>query len=886
MKKADLSADHYAGKYTRVARESQCYNVRMSKKVKRLFEQFKPTHYVVELRPEAESMSFSGRVVIDGIKTGRPSKRLVFHQKNLKIASASVTRHDKKSTNEITVSRINHHKAYDEVRLHSESMIYPGRYTVVLEFNGQITRAMNGIYPCFFEHDGSQKKLIATQFESHYAREVFPSIDEPEAKATFDLILTTPANETVLANTPVKSRKVIDGLVKTTFETTPKMSTYLLAFVYGEMSYKEAKTKDGVRLRTYATPDNTEFTAFALEVGIKCLEFYNDYFGIKYPLQKCDMVALPDFASGAMENWGLITFREQTMLVDPQNSSLDTRQYVAMVVAHELAHQWFGNLVTMRWWTDLWLNEGFASWIEFMAVDHLFPDWEMWTQFAVSEQQQAMKMDSLENTHPIEVPVKHPDEIHSIFDAISYSKGASVIHMLHQYLGPEAFRDGLRHHLTQHAYANASTVDLWAALEKVSGKPVKDFMHTWTSEPGFPVLLATVNDTVAAVRQERFFLNPKHTEPPKQLWPIALMATMKSAPQKLDTAEAKFAIQDSKNFMLNQGQSGFFRVAYDPLHLKKIGQRIKNGELSPVDRLGILSDVFETARAGKTSTVDALEFLDNFQNESNYAVWEIIAAGLGNMRLVMNSEELREAIKPFIRQLVAKELKRLDWNQKPNEPHFDRLLRPIIVGLAAGADESWVIDKCKELFAGITVPAVATTKMLSSIDPDLRGVVFGTVARHGGEVEFEKLVKLHNTLKLSEERNTLASAITGFKQPDLYTKALAMIDSDQVRLQDVPYWIAYSLMNHHARSQAWHWLQQKWPWLDKNLGNDLSFYRMPIYVARVHGDVSFIKEYESFFEPRLNPAMRRSYLQGLETLEWQSAWKKRDLSKILKFLGA
>jgi puromycin-sensitive aminopeptidase len=414
----------------------------MGKNVKRLFAEFQPKHYILELEPDREAKTFTGMVIISGNKVYRPNERLTFHQSGLTVTSAHIIRHDKKGDEEITVDRINHHGAFDEVRLHAKTKLYPGNYTVRLHFKGKITRPMNGMYPCFFEEDGHEKQLIATQFESHHAREVFPCIDEPEAKATFDLTLTTPAGETVLANTPVKHQETKEGRTKTTFLTTPHMSTYLLAFVYGELGFKEAKTRDGVLVRTYATPHNVQFTDFALDVAVRTLEFYNDYFGIDYPLPKCDMIALPDFASGAMENWGCITYREQCMLVDPANSTLANRQYVAMVVAHELAHQWFGNLVTMRWWTDLWLNEGFASWIEYLAVDHLFPEWQMWTQFAVDEQQRAFKLDALEHTHPIEVPVHHPDEIRTIFDTISYSKGASIINMLHEYLGHDAFRDG------------------------------------------------------------------------------------------------------------------------------------------------------------------------------------------------------------------------------------------------------------------------------------------------------------------------------------------------------------------------------------------------------------------------------------------------------------
>src|SRR5690606_38031872 len=248
-----------------------------------------------------------------------------------------------------------------------------------------------------------------------HAREVFPCIDEPEAKATFDLKITAPKDEVVLANTPIKNTQTKGNSQIVSFETTPVMSSYLLAFVIGNLKYKQAKTKNGTVVRAFATPDKVDQVDFSLDVAVKCLEFYNEYFAIPYPLEKCDMVALPDFASGAMENWGCITYREQCMLVDQENTSLPVKEYVAMVVCHELAHQWFGNLVTMRWWTDLWLNEGFASWIEYLAVDHIFPQWNMWTQYIADEQQVALKLDALDNTHAIEIPVKHPDEIRTIF---------------------------------------------------------------------------------------------------------------------------------------------------------------------------------------------------------------------------------------------------------------------------------------------------------------------------------------------------------------------------------------------------------------------------------------------------------------------------------------
>ena len=820
-------------------------------------------------------MTFEGTVTICGDKVGRPSQRLTFHQKGLHITQAKIIKHDKKGDREYALKRINNQNKFDEVRLHTEELVYPGTYTITLHFTGSITRQMNGIYPCYFTKDGQEKKLIATQFESHHAREAFPCIDEPEAKAIFNLTLHSPAHETVIANTPIQKQSISGNTQKTTFETTPKMSTYLLAFIFGDLGFTEAKTKDGVLVRVYATPDNVSYTKFALSCAVKSLEYYNEFFDIPYPLAKCDLIALPDFASGAMENWGAITFREQALLVDPKNTSLHLKQYVANVIAHELTHQWFGNLVTMRWWTDLWLNESFASWMSYLAVDHLFPEWKVWVQFIVEEQGLALKQDALDNTHPIEVAVHHPDEIRTIFDAISYEKGASVLLMLHRYLGEKSFRDGLRLYLKQHAYGNTDTIDLWEALETVSKRPVKTFMSAWTSNSGYPIVSVSAVENSLKLSQERFYLNP-NTKKAQTIWPIPLLPLHELSLDTFDTAQTDVKSPDtSKLVLLNHDRSGFYRTIYDGQLLSRLSRSIKAGSLKDVDRLGLLSDSFEAAKAGYSSSVDTLRLLEAYANEDSAVVWDIIVGGLGSIRAVMDNDVIRNGLKPFIRQLTTKQLDRLGWEEKPADSHFDKLLRPTILGLASFSENPAVVNQAKKLFKSMKQP--------EDLHPDIRGVVYGTVSRLGAKADFEKMLAMHNESTNSEERVTLASALTNFKQRALIEHSLALITSNNVRLQDVPYWIAYSFMNRHAKKITWEWLKLHWEWLEKNLGTDLSFFRMPIYVARSYSDTSFLPEFTQFFHTHMSPAFERPVKQAIETIEWQAAWKKRDLTPLKNY---
>ena len=847
----------------------------MAKAVRRLYPSFHPSIYSLDLNLDPRKLSFSGSVMIDGLKAGRPSKRLTLHQKNLKILSAKVKYFNKEGSHVIKVNRINYQKSFDEVRLHFKDNLKNGRYVIEIKYTGLVNTQLHGIYLSKAKTNGKTSKILCTQFESHSAREAFPCIDEPEAKSIFNLAITLPKSvPVVLSNTEVLTSNTKSDLKTVKFNQTPRMSSYLLAFVVGDFKYLEAKTKNNVTVRTYATINNVKNTKFALDCAVKTLEFYDEYFNIPYPLSKCDLVALPDFASLAMENWGLITFREQGLVVD-EHTSLDFKVLVSSVVAHELTHQWFGNLVTMKWWNDLWLNESFASWMSYLAVDHLFPEWKVWARFIVEDQALGLNQDSLENTHPIEVKIGSPDEIRTVFDAISYDKGASVITMLHDYLGPDVFRDGIRLYLSKNTYSNTDTSDLWSALEEVSSKPVSQFMNKWTTTPGYPLIRFRVGESSARIEQNRFFLNPK-ANINNSTWPIPLFSDIqfgKNDPLKHRSLNLLLRSQPT-SLLINKGRRGFYRVIYDDQTMADILGEEFLSSVDEIDRYALISDAFEASKAGYMSASSALYMLESFFNETNVIVWEAIAASLGAIRLVMNDDDVREKAKPFIRALVDSQLKRLGMQAKSSDNHFDKLLRPIILGMAASADEPSVIKHIDRLFNG---------PKRSSIDPDLRGVVYTSIARHGDEKEFKELVRMHNSTDSSEEKMKLIAAITNFKQSELIDKALKLIKTDDVRSQDVGYWIAYSFLNHYGRDQAWKWFKDNWDFITKALGEDLSFYRMPMYVARSYSSIEFLKEFNDFFNDKMDPAFDRPIKQAIETITWQSEWKKRDLDKIKNF---
>ena len=444
-----------------------------------------PEKYRLSLTPDLQNFTFEGQVDVD-VNIEAPVTDIVLNAAELTLHEATLAQGE--TTIQARSIAVDEEAETATITLEAEAV--PGPATLSISYRGTLNDQLKGFYRSRYQDtEGNEQYLATTQFEATDARRALPCWDEPALKATFQVSMTVPSNLTAVSNTPaVSESNAGNGLKTVSFAETPRMSTYLLAFIVGDLASVKAKAPNGTLMRVFATRGNEHLGQFALDTAIRLLEYYNDYFGIPYPLEKLDHFAIPDFAAGAMENWGAITYREVALLFDPENSAAPTRQRIVEIIAHEMAHMWFGDLVTMDWWDDLWLNESFASWMGNKATDALYPDWSMWTQFLYQDIGEGLRIDALRNSHPIEANVKDPGEIREIFDAISYSKGASILWMLEQYLGEDAFRKGLHAYLSRHMYGNARGADLWQAMEDESGQPVISLMDSWIKQTGFPVL--------------------------------------------------------------------------------------------------------------------------------------------------------------------------------------------------------------------------------------------------------------------------------------------------------------------------------------------------------------------------------------------------------------
>ena len=831
-------------------------------KVPRLLDTFTPNHYNLTLDlTRVEEKEFSGTVIISGDST---SESILLHSKGLIIQSATIDNQPA----DVSFGE------FDELRL-SQPNLKNENHTIHINFSGNITDAMHGLYPCYFTHDGVKKQLFATQFESHHAREVFPCVDEPAAKAEYDLTLVTRTGIAVLGNMPVKSEEENGDSLTTTFEETPRMSSYLLAFVIGELHKKTARTKSGVEVNIWATPAQNENTLdFALDIATRSIDFYDEYFGVKYPLPKSDHVALPDFSSGAMENWGLITYRESCLLADPELTPESSRRFIATVISHELSHQWFGNLVTMNWWNDLWLNESFANMMEYVAIDALHPEWRMWEDFATNEVTAALRRDSLDGVQSVQADVNHPDEISTLFDpAIVYAKGGRLLVMVRKLIGEEAFRAGLKSYFEKFAYKNTVGNDLWQELESASGQPIVNLMNAWISQPGLPVVSVSNSHDVATLSQERFFIG-EH-QPSDALWPIPLFANQPLDVKILDQKETTVSIE--KPLQLNCGLSAHFITKYDESTREYLLKNIT--ELPTLDKICILQDATILARAGFENSASLLPLALSLKTETNEKVFGMAAGALTELRkFVDDNDAARDSLKKISGEFARATFEELDWDEKAGESDDDRERRTTALSLMMYSEDKKVLNEAKTRF---------DNNKLEDLPTEIRALIISANVRHFETPEMtENLFAAYKNTPSNDLQNDIAIGLTSTKNPETAEKILTNIkDSNIIRPQDASRWFVYLIRTREHRQIAWNWLKENWAWVEDTFGEDKSYDDFIRYAATALLTTDELNDFRQFFEPMENiPALARTIKLGITEISARAELIERDKADVLSVL--
>lgn len=810
----------------------------------RFYEKFQPVHYDIYLDIDRAAKHFKG---ITTIKGNAVDTKIALHQKFLNVASVQADGQD------VPFSFSDRQEAIQLELPHS------GDVELKVVYDAKLTDTMMGIYPSYYTVAGQKKQLIGTQFETTAARQAFPGIDEPEAKATFSLAIKydEQPGETIIANMP--EDHVENGVHY--FQETVKMSTYLVAFAFGELQSKFAKTKSGVEIGVFSTKAHQpKELDFSLDIAKRAIEFYEDFYQTPYPLPQSYQLALPDFSAGAMENWGLVTYREGYMLLDPDNTTLNQKRLIATVITHELAHQWFGDLVTMKWWDDLWLNESFANMMEYVAVDALEPEWNVWEMFQTSEVPMALQRDATDGVQSVHVAVDDPAEIDTLFDgAIVYAKGARMLVMVRALLGDDAMRRGLKNYFAAHQYGNATGADLWQALGEASGMNVGQIMESWLEHPGYPVVEVKVEDGKLMLSQQQFFIGDG--EEKSRLWQIPLNANYNQAPaifseQSLVLGDyAQLRKQNGRPFRVNVGDNSHVIVKYDETLLNDILDHLD--ELGAIDQLQLLQDLRLLAEGRQISYAQIVPLLSRFKDSRSGIVNEMLYHVANSLKnFVQPAAKTERQLQQLFDQLSVKQVQRLGWLSQKGESNDDQLTRPIVLSAALYAQNSDAIKQAQALFDQYQ-------DHLADLPADVRGLVLANkVKNYGGQELFDTLLADYQKTADAGFKQDICAALTKTQDDQLIAQLIDRFeDADTIKPQDLRAWFRGVLANDHGQQAAWDWIQQEWSWLEKTVGGDMEFPTYITVISRIFKTSQRLAEFKRFFTPKENDPMLKREIQ-------------------------
>ncbi|MGA1754723.1 MAG: M1 family metallopeptidase [Ilumatobacteraceae bacterium] len=760
-----------------------------------------PQRYDVELEPNLGEATFTGRVVVSATAT-EATRQIVLNTAELDIRQVFVD-------GQPTPFRVD--EETERLFIGTIDEVIPGPMAIDIEFAGVLNDKLRGFYRSTYRNDDGVEHVIAcTQMQATDCRRAFPCFDEPDFKAVFSVTLIVDDGLLAVSNGPEIGRHERNGKVAVSFADTMPMSTYLVAFVVGRLDATPAIDVGGVPLRIVHVPGKAHLTEFGLDVGAASLRWFTDYYGIPYADAKIDMIALPDFAAGAMENVGCITYRESLLLVDPATSTQVERELVADVVSHELAHMWFGDLVTMKWWNGIWLNEAFATFMEVAAVDAYRPDWERWTSFSL-ERSVAFETDSLVATRSVEYEVRTPEDCEGMFDVLTYQKGGALLRMLEQYLGPDRFREGVRRYLTTHSYGNTETSDLWdsieAAVSNDGGEPVRRIMDSWIWQPGYPLVSASVVQSPDGARlrldQQRFLFDTE-ADVAHQSWlvPIHLRVGSDESRVLLDDEPLEIPLRSAGAVVINAGGHGFYRVAYSPELLSLI-DRSTLASSSTIERYNLVDDAWNAVVAGRLSASDYLAFLDAFVDERELAVWQVMANGLRALGRLLE-DAAYETLRSHVRRLGAPALADLGWDPVTGENDLRGKLRGLLVTLVAvnGADAT-AIDRCRVLLR-------RSHDEPNTVHPELVAAATTVVAAHGDTSDYDDMVQRFLDADTPQEQLRYLYALAEFDSSELLRRTCEFALGPHVKTQNAPFLLGRCIANRRHGRDAWEFVRRHW----------------------------------------------------------------------------